>query len=177
MKISEYALDPALDSIDRHILREIQEDGRIRMVELARRVGLSKTPCSERLRRLESGGFIRGYGAHLDPGRLGAGHLAFVQVTLGTTTSAALEAFNRGIEDIPEIQGCYMIAANFDYLLKVRTRDIQSYRRVLGERIAALPHVTQTSTFVVMETVKDAPGIAVGDARATPGSAVRSPRS
>ncbi|TCS60685.1 Lrp/AsnC ligand binding domain-containing protein [Varunaivibrio sulfuroxidans] len=156
------AVGGSLDPIDRRILREIQSDGRLSVVALARRVGLSKTPCMERLRRLEAGGFVQGYGAHLDPDRLGAGHLAFVQVTLGTTTSAALEAFNRGVEQIAEVQGCYMIAANFDYLLKVRTRDIQSYRRVLGERIAALPHVTQTSTFVVMETVKDTLSVPVG---------------
>lgn len=156
-------VDGALDAIDRRILREVQGDGRLSVVALARRIGLSKTPCLERLRRLENNGFIQGYGAHLDPSRLDAGHLAFVQVTLGTTTSAALEAFNRGVDQIAEVQGCYMIAANFDYLLKVRTRDIQSYRRVLGERIAALPHVTQTSTFVVMETVKDTLIVPIAD--------------
>lgn len=154
-----------IDRIDGRILRELQSDGRMTVVDLARRVGLSRTPCLERIRRLEERGFIRGYAALLDPEKLGQGHVTFVQVTLGTTRSDALDAFNRAVRDIPEIQGCYMIAGGFDYLLKVRTPDIHAYRHVLGERVAALPHVVQTSTFVVMETVKDSPAIPLPDER------------
>ena len=125
------------------------------MADLAQKVGLSKTPVQARLRKLERDGYIRGYTAVVDRERMGEGHVAFVQVTLSDTRSAALDAFNRAAQSVPEIEQCHMMAASFDYLLKVRTRDIGAYRRVLGERISALPHVSQTSTFVAMETVKD----------------------
>jgi Lrp/AsnC family leucine-responsive transcriptional regulator len=91
----------------------------------------------------------------IDRERMGEGHVAFVQVKLSDTRSDALDAFNRAVRGVPEIEQCHMIASSFDYLLKVRTKDISAYRRVLGERISALPHVAQTSTYVAMETVKD----------------------
>jgi Lrp/AsnC family leucine-responsive transcriptional regulator len=144
-----------LDRIDRNILAALAADGRLSMPALAARVGLSKTPVQARVRRLEKDGFIRGYAAIVDREKMGEGHVAFVQVKLSDTRSAALEAFNRGVQAIPEIEQCHMIASSFDYLLKVRTTGIAAYRRVLGERISALPHVAQTSTFVAMETVKD----------------------
>lgn len=144
-----------LDRIDRNILAALASDGRLSMAELGLRVGLSKTPVQARVKRLESDGFIRGYAAIIDRERTGEGHVAFVQVKLSDTRSAALDAFNRAVLSIPEIEQCHMIASNFDYLLKVRTRDIASYRRVLGEKISAMPHVAQTSTYVAMETVKD----------------------
>jgi Lrp/AsnC family leucine-responsive transcriptional regulator len=118
-------------------------------------VGLSKTPVQARVKRLERDGFIRGYSAIIDRERMGEGHVAFVQVKLSDTRSAALDEFNRAVQNVREIEQCHMMAASFDYLLKVRTSDIASYRRVLGERISALPHVAQTSTFVAMETVKE----------------------
>src|SRR5690606_39351780 len=144
-----------LDRIDRNILDSLAQDGRLSVGALSKRVGLSKTPVQARLRRLEAEGYIRGYTAIIDRERMGEGHIAFVQVTLSDTRSAALEAFNKAVLSVPEIEQCHMIAASFDYLLKVRTRDIAAYRRVLGERISALPHVAQTSTYVAMETVKD----------------------
>lgn len=144
-----------LDRADRSILTVLGRDGRLSMAELAAEVGLSKTPVAARVRRLEQAGIIRGYAAIVDRERIGEGHVAFVQVTLSDTRSAALDAFNRAVLTVPEIEQCHMIAASFDYLLKVRTRDIAAYRRVLGERISALPHVEHTSTFVAMETVKD----------------------
>lgn len=144
-----------VDRIDRSILDALTQDGRLSIAELARRVGLSKTPVQARLRRLEREGFIRGYAAIIDRPRIGEGHIAFVQVELSDTRSAALAAFNKAVLSVPEVEQCHMTAAGFDYLLKVRTRDISSYRRVLGENISALPHVARTSTFVTMETVKD----------------------
>lgn len=144
-----------MDRIDRKILDELSRDGRLSAADLARRVGLSKTPVQARLKKLEHEGIIRGYAALVDRARMGEGHIAFVQVTLSDTRSAALDAFNRAALDVPEIEECHMIAGGFDYLLKVRTKDIGAYRRILGERISALPHVAQTSTFVAMETVKD----------------------
>ncbi len=143
------------DRIDRNILQALSREGRLSMAELAAKVGLSKTPVQARVRRLEADGYIRGYAAIIDRERMGEGHVAFVQVKLSDTRSAALEAFNKAVLAIPEVEQCHMIASSFDYLLKVRTTDIASYRRVLGERISALPHVAQTSTFVAMETVKD----------------------
>jgi Lrp/AsnC family leucine-responsive transcriptional regulator len=144
-----------LDRIDRNILAALAREGRSSMSELAAKVGLSKTPVQARVKRLEKEGFIRGYSAVVDRERMGEGHVAFVQVKLSDTRSAALDAFNRAVHTVSEIEQCHMMAASFDYLLKVRTKDIAAYRRVLGERISALPHVAQTSTFVAMETVKD----------------------
>lgn len=144
-----------LDGYDRKILGELQLDARITVTELARRVGLSKTPCQIRMRRLESAGYVLGYRAVVDHARLGAGHIAFVQVTLNDTTTRALSAFNDAVRQLPEIEQCHMIAGGFDYLLKVRTADIVAYRQVLGEKISGLPHVAHTSTFVVMESVKE----------------------
>lgn len=144
-----------LDKIDRKILEILAQDGRITVTALAKQVGLSKTPCQLRMKKLEDAGYITGYGAVLDPERLGEGHIAFVQVTLSDTRSEALNAFNEAARQIREIEQCHMIASHFDYLLKIRTRDMANYRKVLGEKISALPHVAQTSTFVVMEAVKD----------------------
>lgn len=144
-----------LDRIDRNIITALARNGRLSMAELAEKVGLSKTPVQARLRRLERDGYIRGYAAIVDREKMGEGHVAFVQVKLSDTRSAALDAFNRAVTGVSEIEQCHMMAASFDYLLKVRTRDIAAYRRILGERISGLPHVAQTSTFVAMETVKD----------------------
>mgnify|MGYP001354278547 CR=1 FL=1 len=144
-----------LDRLDKSILSALARNGRLSMAELAATVGLSKTPVQARVKRLEKDGFIRGYAAVIDRERMGEGHVAFVQVKLSDTRSAALDAFNRAVQGVPEIEQCHMMAASFDYLLKVRTKDIAAYRRVLGERISALPHVAQTSTYVAMETVKD----------------------
>lgn len=144
-----------LDRIDRQILAALRKNARLSMAALAQKVGLSKSPAQARVKRLERDGFIRGYAAMLNHAKLGAGHIAYVQVTLSDTRSAALAAFGEAARAAPEIAECHMIAGGFDYVLKVRTRDIADYRRVLGETISALPHVSHTSTFVVMETVKE----------------------
>jgi len=145
-----------LDRIDKSIIRELQKNSRITVTELASRVGLSKTPCQVRMRRLEEQGYITGYTALVNQTKLGLSHIAFAQVTLNDTSSSALAAFNKAVKQISAVEQCHMIAGNFDYLLKVRTRNMQEYRQVLGEEISALPHVLQTSTFVVMENVRDA---------------------
>jgi Lrp/AsnC family leucine-responsive transcriptional regulator len=150
-----------MDRIDLKILAELQADARLSVVELSRRVGLTKTPCAERIRRLEKAGVIRGYHAALDPDAIGAGHVVIVQVLLTSTTAHDLRRFNEAVRRIPEIQSCHMIAGDFDYLLKVRTRDIHEYRRVMGEKISELPCVKQTHTYVVMENVKDETGVPV----------------
>ena len=144
-----------LDRFDHAILRELSVDGRISATELGRRIGLSKSPTQARMKRLEDGGVIIGYRANLDPIRMGQAHVAFVEVRLSDTREAALQAFNKAVLAVPEVEQAHMIASRFDYLLKVRTTDIQDYRRVLAERISALPHVASTSTYVAMEAVKE----------------------
>jgi Lrp/AsnC family leucine-responsive transcriptional regulator len=145
-----------LDELDRKIIALLRVDGRITVTDLAKAVGMSKTPCQVRLRRLVENGVIRGFRAVVDPASLGLDHVAFAEVKLSDTREAALTEFNRAVRRIPEVEECHMIASSFDYLLKVRTADIRRYRMVLGEKISSLPHVASTSTFVAMETVKDA---------------------
>lgn len=145
-----------IDAFDRRIIDALREDGRMSVTELARRVGLSKTPCQVRLKRLIGQGYIRGFRAVIDPAKLGLDHVAFAEVKLSDTREAALDEFRRTVLKIPEVEECHMIASSFDFLLKVRTADIRRYRIVLGERISSLPHVASTSTFVAMETIRDA---------------------
>ncbi len=147
--------DRQLDQFDRKIIDLLSRDGRMSVTELAEKVGLSKTPCQVRLRRLIDDGIIKGFRAVLDMALLGLDHIAFTEVKLSDTREQALAEFNRGVMAIPEIEECHMIAGNFDYLMKVRTADIRRFRTVLGEKISTLPHVANTSTFVVMEPIKD----------------------
>ena len=144
-----------IDAFDRKIIAVLEKDGRLSVTELAKRVGLSKTPCQTRLKRLTDRGYIRGFKAVVDPEKLGLGHVAFTEVKLSDTREAALAEFRRGVLAIPQVEECHMIASSFDYLLKIRTRDIRQYRDVLGERISTLPHVASTSTFGVMETIRE----------------------
>lgn len=144
-----------LDVFDRKILAVLAEDGRISVTDLAKRVGLSKSPTQVRLRRLENAAVITGYRALIDPIRLGLDHVAFVEVKLSDTRKSALAAFNTQVRRVPEIEQVHMIAGNFDYLLKVRTSNMSSYRKILGETISSLPHVASTSTYVAMEAVKE----------------------
>ncbi len=144
-----------LDQFDKKILQELSADGRLSITELSSRIGLSKTPCQLRLRRLIDEGFIEGFRAILSSQKLGLDHIAFVEVKLTDTREEALKSFNDAARKIREIEGCHMIAGRFDYLLKVRTKDIRRYRIVLGEKISTLPFVASTSTNVVMQTVKE----------------------
>ncbi len=145
----------ALDKLDRAILRRLQDNGRETYDVIGEQVGLSPSAVLRRVKRLEDSGVITGYRANLDPIRMGQAHVAFVEVRLSDTREAALQAFNKAVLAVPEVEQCHMIASRFDYLLKVRTADIQDYRRVLAEHISALPHVSNTSTYVAMEAVKE----------------------
>jgi len=144
-----------LDRFDRAILRVLASDGRISVTDLAREIGLSKSPTQARLRRLEKAGVITGYRAFFDPIRLGLDHVSFVEVRLDNTRETALAEFNAAVAKIPEIEQAHLIAGSFDYLLKVRTQDMTAYRRVLAEAISTLPHVASTSTYVAMQAVKE----------------------
>jgi Lrp/AsnC family leucine-responsive transcriptional regulator len=154
MKNANFAVD--LDDFDRKILTILRRDGRITFTDLAQQVGLSKTPCQQRVRRLVEKGVITGFAAIVDPAKVGLDHVAFAEVKLSDTREAALKQFNAAVRAIPEVEECHMIASSFDYLLKVRTVDIRRYRIVLGEKISSLPHVASTSTFVAMETISEA---------------------
>ena len=145
----------SLDNVDRKILHEIQRDGRIAFVELAEKVGLSKSPCLKRLRALEKDGYITGYRAELDAYKIDQGYLVYVQVKLRTTSRDSLRAFNQAVQDVKEIMSCDMMSGGYDYLLKVRTRDMQAYRELLGDVISVLPGIDQSSSFPVMEQVKE----------------------
>ncbi|MFT6075876.1 MAG: Lrp/AsnC family leucine-responsive transcriptional regulator [Yoonia sp.] len=144
-----------VDLFDRKILDILTVEGRISVTELARRIGLSKSPAQARLKRLEASGVIRGYRALYDPIRLGRDHVAFVEVKLTDTREAALAAFNAAVMRVPEVEQCHLIAGAFDYLLKVRTAGMTGYRAVLAEKISTLPHVASTSTYVAMQAVKE----------------------
>lgn len=144
-----------LDQIDQSILRVLAKDGRITVTELAKLVGLSKTPCQIRLKRLIDDDFIQGFKAKLNPTKMCLEHVAFVEVKLANTSEDALQAFNKAVITVPEVEQCHMIAGAFDYLLKVRTPDIKAYRKVLAELASVLPHVSSTSTHVSMESVVD----------------------
>lgn len=147
--------DSQFDRFDRRIIEELRVEGRITITELASRVGLSKTPCQLRLKKLIDKGVIRGFRAVIDDKLLGEGHVAFAEVKLSDTREAALAEFRKGVSRIREVEECHMIAGQFDYLLKVRTSDIVAYREVLGEKISSLPHVASTSSYVAMETIVD----------------------
>jgi len=144
-----------LDKIDRNIVRLLQQDARMPHTELARKVGLSTTPCKERVRRLEREGVIQHYQAVLNPGALDRGLVVFVQISLNRTSQDIFEAFTSAAVDLPEVQECYLVSGNFDYLLKARVADMNAYRILLGETLLTLPGVLDSSSYVVMEQVKE----------------------
>ena len=144
-----------LDRTDRLILKYLQEDGRISNVALARKVNLSATPCHERVRRLERHGYITGYTALLDPHKVGAGVLVFVEIDLLRNSPDAFRDFRREALKLPELLECHLVSGNFDYLIKARVNDMQEYRALLGEKILALPGVSDSRSYVVMEEVKE----------------------
>lgn len=144
-----------LDRFDAAIINILRVDGRLSVTALADKVGLTKTPCQVRLKRLQETGYITGFRAVVDPVKLGLSNVAFIEVKLSDTTEKALRAFDEAVRATPEIEMCHMIAGAFDYLLKVRTSDIHAYRRVLGEKISALPHVANSSTHVSIQSIVD----------------------
>ena len=144
-----------MDEYDHKILSVLSVEGRISMTALGERVGLSKTPVTARVKRLEEDGVITGYRATLSASKLGVEHIAFLEVKLSDTREKALDAFNQAVRAIPEVEACHMIAGGFDYLIKVRTSDIFAYRQVLGEQLSRLPNVASTSTYISMQSVVD----------------------
>jgi Lrp/AsnC family leucine-responsive transcriptional regulator len=143
-----------LDQTDYRILEILQESGRITNVDLAEQVHLSPPPCLERVKRLEREGYIQKYVGILNPYKLNAGLLAFIQVTLHNTASNDLEEFNSAVIKLEQVQECHMVSGGFDYLIKVRASDMQAYRKFLGHELAAIPNLRETHTYVVMQEVK-----------------------
>ena len=144
-----------LSKIDRNILRTLQNDGRISYTDLAKKVGLSVTPCIERVKRLEGNGFIQGYSATLNPLQLEADLVVFVQIRLNHTSQENFEEFRRSVLELENIQSCFLVSGNYDYLLKARVADMAAYRELLGHRILKLPAVQESTSYVVMEELKD----------------------
>ena len=146
--------EPDLDRIARKILSILQEDGRIANLKLAEAVALSPTAVLARVQRLTRDGFILGYEARLNPLKLGAGMLVFVEVLLDRTTPNVFDQFKAAVQVHPEIMECHMVAGGFDYLLKTRSADMNAYRVFAGNVLWQLPGVRETRTYAVMEEVK-----------------------
>jgi Lrp/AsnC family transcriptional regulator, leucine-responsive regulatory protein len=144
-----------LDRTDARILRALQSDGRISNLKLAALVHLSPTAALERVKRLTRDGFILGYEARLDPKKLGAGLLVFIEVVLDRTTHDAMNLFKAAVQVRSEILECHLVAGGFDYLVKTRVADMGAYREFVGSVIWTLPGVRETRTYAVMEEVKN----------------------
>jgi len=167
--VNSSSVSRKLDRIDRRILQTLQQDGRISYVDLADKVGLSTSPCLERVKRLEREGYIRGYSALLDPERLGASMLVFVEISLNYTSGTVFEDFRKAVQRWPEILECHLVTGDFDYLIKLRTRDVSSYRQLLGDILHTLPGVRDSRTLVAMETVRETSELVV---QVNPGQAL-----
>ena len=146
---------PKLGRIDHNILRILQKDGRISYTDLAKQVGLSVTPCIERVKRLERENYILNYGARVSAQKLNQSLVVFVQIRLNHTSQKNFEEFRRSVMDLENVQSCFLVSGNYDYLLKARVADMASYRELLGHRILKLPAVQESTSYVVMEELKD----------------------
>jgi|TARA_R110001592_G_scaffold67337_5_gene206476 Lrp/AsnC family leucine-responsive transcriptional regulator len=143
-----------IDRIDRNILIELQKNARISNIELSKRVGLSPTPCLERVKRLEKEKYIKGYQAILNPQKLEAALLVLVEITLTKTSPDVFDDFSKAVHDLDVIQECHLVSGNFDFLLKTRVADMVAYRELLGDTLLRLPSVSESRSYVVMEEVK-----------------------
>jgi Lrp/AsnC family leucine-responsive transcriptional regulator len=144
-----------LDRIDRNILNVLQKEGRISYTDLADRVGLSTTPCMERVKRLERDRLITGYHAQVNPELLGYDLLVFVEISLSYQSADAFERFSKAIADLPYILECHLVSGDADYLLKARLQDMTQYRALLGDMLLKLPGVKNSKSYIVMESVKE----------------------
>lgn len=144
-----------LDRTDLRILDVLQRRGRISMTELADTVGLSHTPCSERVKRLERDGVITGYHARIDPQAVGRGMLVFVELKMSTKSDKVFEQVKRQIAAVPEVLDCHLVAGDFDYLVKARIGEMSQYRRLLGNILLQLPGATESRSYIVMEELKE----------------------
>lgn len=153
-----------LDAIDRVILSELQQDGRITNVELARRAGLTAPPCLRRVRALEEGGVIDGYHAQLNAGRMGYGITVFALVSLKSQAEEDLRAFEKHAAHLPEVRECHMLNGEIDFILKIVSHDLQSFQAFLTSRLTTAPNVAGVKTSLTIRTSKDLPGVPVDQA-------------
>ena len=144
-----------LGRIDRNILRELQRNGRLSYAELARKVGLTSTPCMERVKRLEREGFIRGYSAILEPERVDAAFVVFVMLKVARSSPDVFNEFEDAIRELPEVQECYLVSGNFDFLLKARVADMSAYRDFYAKKLLAFPNIQESMSYTAMEQVKE----------------------
>ncbi len=149
------------DPIDRQILRELQDDGRMTNVELAQRVGLTAPPCLRRVRTLEENGTILGYHAALDSEQLGYGVMVFAMVSLKSQAEADLVAFERHVESLPQVRECHMLNGEIDFILKVVAHDLPAFQRFLTTRLTPAPNVASVKTSLTIRTSKALPGVPV----------------
>jgi Lrp/AsnC family leucine-responsive transcriptional regulator len=143
------------DRIDRKILDILQRNGRISITDLAQEVGLSSTPCAERVRRLERNGVITGYHAHVAPQALGKKLLVFLEIKLAVKSDEVFEKVKKELQGIPDVLECHLVSGDFDYLVKARLAEMNDYRRLLGEILQRLPASAETRSYVVMEEIKE----------------------
>ena len=148
-----------LSKTDRKIMSLLQKDGRMSVAEIGRRVGLTASPCADRIKRLESQGVITGYYARLSPTKLDAGLVVFVQVTLQRTAGDAFKTFTDTIELIPEVEECHLVSGEFDFLVKARVKDMTHYKDLLAGSLLQLPNVQESKSYPVMESVVQRSGI------------------
>ena len=144
-----------IDRIDRKILDELQRDGRLTLTELASRIGLSTSPCAERVRRLERGGVILGYHARLNPEALGRGLLVFVELTLSSKSADVFHKMREELLHEPRVLECHLVSGPFDYLVKARLSAMREYRDLLGQILRKVPVPAQSNSYVVMEEIKE----------------------
>ena len=151
----EDSFTPGLDRIDLKILRELQADGRLTNAELAGRVNVSAATCHRRTQRLFDEGHITGVRAEIAPAAVGLGELVMVGVVLDRSTPESFAAFEQAVLQMKDVLDCNLVAGDFDYLLKIRVRDMADFNKLHGEKLIALPGVRQTRTFFVMKQVKE----------------------
>lgn len=144
-----------LDRTDLKILRALQADGRLTNAELAQRVNVSAATCHRRTQRLFEAGFIAGVRAQVSPAAVGLGALVMVGVVLDRSTPESFAAFEGAVMAMKEVLDCNLVAGDFDYLLKIRVRDMADFNKLHGQKLIALPGVRQTRTFFVMKEVKE----------------------
>ena len=150
---------PNIDDIDLQILGELQNDGRMTNVELARKVGLTAPPCLRRVRALEESGAITSYHAVVDPAMLGYTITVFAMVSLKSQAEADLKAFQEHVDDLPEVRECHMLNGEIDFILKVVARDLQSCQQFLTSKLTPAPNVVSVKTSLTIRTSKNQPGV------------------
>lgn len=144
-----------IDKIDRKILDELQREGRLPMTELAQRIGLTTSPCTERVKRLEREGVIEGYHARVNPEALGRTLLVYVELTLSSKSAQIFDAVRQALLLEPRVLECHLISGSFDYLVKIRLSAMREYRDLLGHILRQIPVPAQSNSYVVMEEIKE----------------------